>query len=117
MLDLKKHGRSQPDHRFFFSLDNPIPGNSILFEPSLKLPECIRGVPTLSSGKVMRIRLDNSSEEDQLIDPGWEIGTAQQVQIEEATAATEGSRAELPGIPRELNAIQKEELENLLKKY
>ena len=58
-----------------FSLRNPIHEGVTLFEPSEKLPAALRSVATISQGETIKIRIDNSSEDEQLIDSGWEIGT------------------------------------------
>ena len=85
-----------------------------LFEPSEKLPATLRSVSTISQGETIKIRIDNSSEDEQLIDSGWEIGTIQAVTIEEMQKK---DPLKIPAVPMELEKWQRDELEILLKKY
>ena len=50
---------------------------NILFEPSEKLPQMLRGTTSLGQGQLLYVRLENTGEEDQVIDPNWEIGRLQ----------------------------------------
>ena len=72
-----------------FHPKNPIPEGKVLYEPSFKLPGAVRSVATLCEGAQLKIRLDNTGEEDQLINPEWEIGTVQTVEIPERRAEKE----------------------------
>ena len=85
-----------------------------LFEPSEKLPATLRSVAAISQGETIKIRIDNSSEDEQLIDSGWEIGTIQAVTIEEMQKK---DPLKIPAVPMELEKWQRDELEILLKKY
>ena len=60
-----------------FSIKNPYgeqEKKNILFEPSEKLPQMLRGTTSLGQGQQLYFRLENTSEEDQVIDPNWGRG-------------------------------------------
>ena len=67
-----------------FSIGNPYEGQKkkILFESSDKLKQVIRGTTSLGSGQWLYIGLVNVGEEDQVLDPTWEISTAEVVEEE-----------------------------------
>ena len=44
-----------------------------LFEPGLELSEGVRGVPTLSVGLAVAMKLDNFTKEEVCLQPGWSI--------------------------------------------
>ena len=46
----------------------------MLFEPREKLPPVIRGMMSLGRGNKIYVRLENISEDDQVLNPEWEIG-------------------------------------------
>ena len=97
----------------YFYVKNPIPQGLVLYEPSEKLPEGIRSQAAVYQGEGMKIRLENVGDEERLINPGWEIGTIETVQIEEMDQPVK----KRPDVPCELTARQREELETLLNKY
>lgn len=97
----------------YFSIPNPIPQGIILYEPSNKLPSDVRSRAAVYEGEELLIRIENVGEEDRMLDSGWEIGTVEQVQLEEM----EKTEAVKPRIPEDLNSTQKKELERLLEKY
>ena len=70
-----------------FSIKNPYDEQDrgkkkILFEPSEKLPQMIRGTTSLGQGQRLYVRLENAGEDDQVIDPNWEICTVEVVEEE-----------------------------------
>ena len=97
----------------YFYVQNPLPEELVLYEPSVKLPEGVRSQAAIYQGKELKIRLENLNEEEQLIDSGWEIGTIETVQLEEMERPVK----KRPDIPDELTAEQKEDLKALLDKY
>ena len=54
----------------------------ILFGPSENLPQMLRGTTSFGQGQRLYVRLENTGEEDQVIDPNWEIGTVEVVEEE-----------------------------------
>ena len=54
-----------------FKVQNPFqePERNVLFEPSEKLPLAIRGTTSLGRGNKIYIRLENTSEDDQVLNP------------------------------------------------
>ena len=97
----------------YFCLSNPVPEGTVMYEPSEKLPEGLRGRAAIYEGNELRIRIENTGEEDRLIDSGWEIGTVEEVQLEEDDTPEERR----PTIPQDLTRKQKLELERLIEKY
>ena len=100
---------------------NPFPGKikNVLFDLSKKLPAAIRGITSLGQGEKVYVRLENSSEEEQVLNPDWEIGTVEVVEEEPDYPWVEAEKAGLPPIPEELTAIQKKkkELRELLEEF
>ena len=66
--------------RIFF-VNTPDFEGLTLFEPSIKLPEGVQGVPSLGRGPRMAIQLDNRAEEEIVLSPEWTIGQLSQVQL------------------------------------
>ena len=97
----------------YFYMENPIKEGTVLYEPSEKLPSDLRGRAAIYEGQELQIWIENTGEEDRLIDSGWEIGTVEIVQLEEVKKKEERK----PDLPKELTRRQKEELEGLLNKY
>ena len=89
----------------------------ILFEPSDKLPQVIRGTISLASGQQIYIRLENVGEEDQVLDPTSEIGTAEVVEEEPDFPAGREEEEGLPEIPEELSEVQRRRLQELLDEF
>ena len=91
-----------------FQVRNPIPGKNknVLFEPSEKLPAAIRGTTSLRQGEKVYVRLENTGEEELIINPDWKIGTVEVVE-EPDYPREEAEEAGLPPVPEELNAGQK----------
>ena len=102
-----------------FSVRNPCEGQkkNILFEPSEKLPQVIRGTTSLGSGLWLYIRLENVGEEDQVLDPTWEIGTAEVVEEEPDFPTGREEEEGLPEIHEELSEVQRRSLQKLLDEY
>ena len=99
-----------------FQVRNPFPGKhrNVLFEPSEKLPAVIRGTTLLGQGGKMYVRLENTSDEEQILNPDWEIGTVEAVEEELDYPRVEMEEAGLNPFPEELTAEQKEDLRKLL---
>ena len=89
----------------------------ILFEPSDELPQVIRGTTSLGSGQRLYIRLENVGEEDQVLDPIWEIGTAEVIEEEPDFPAGEDGGEGLPEIPEKLSEGQRQSLQELLDEF
>ena len=87
-----------------FAVTNPFQEkeDNVLFEPSEKLPLVIRGTTSLGRGNKIYIRLENTSEDDQVLNPEWEIGTAEIVE-EEPDLEEVG----LPAVPEDLSHEKK----------
>ena len=54
-----------------FQVRNHFPGknNNVLFEPSEKLPAAIRGTTSLGQGEKVYVRLENTGEEELILNP------------------------------------------------
>ena len=89
----------------------------ILFEPNEKLPQMLRGTTSLGQGQRLYARLENTGEEDQVIDPNWEIGTVEVVGEEPEFPAVGAEEEGLPEIPGELSGTQGQELQELLEEF
>ena len=102
-----------------FSIRNPYEGQkkNILFEPSEKLPQVIRGTTSLGSGQQLYIRLENVGDEEQVLDPTWETGTAEVVEEELDFPTGREEEEGLPEIPEELSEVQRRSLQKLLDEY
>ena len=102
-----------------FAVTNPFQGRERngLFEPSEKLPHAIRGMTSLGKGNKIYIWLENTSEDDQVLNPEWEIGTAEIVEEEPDLQRTEIDEVGLPSVPEDLFLKQKRELEALFSEY
>ena len=109
----KETWRVPANSAVYFTLHNPIPEGLVMYEPSEKLPDGLRGRAALYEGEEIRIWMENTGEEDRMIDPEWEIGTIEEVQLEEIETAEQRK----PAIPEELTRKQREELEELLDRY
>ena len=92
-----------------FEVKNPFkePQRNVLFEPSEKLPTTIRGTTSLGKGNGLCICLENTSEDEQVLNPEWEIGTAEVVDEEPDLPRTEIDEVGLPGIPDKLSPEKK----------
>ena len=95
-----------------FPIRNPFPEkkNNILFEPSDKLPSALRGTTSLGRGEKIYVRIENVSEEEQILNPDWEIGTMEVVEEEPDFPRAEAEGVGLPHIPDELSTKQRREL-------
>ena len=84
-----------------FPIRNPFPEKkqNILFEPSDKLPSALRGTTSLGRGEKIYIRIENVSEEEQILNLGWEIGTMEVVEEEPDIPRTEEEEVGLPLSP------------------
>ena len=106
-----------------FSTRNPYEGQKrekkkyILFESSEKLPQVIRGTTSLGSGQRLYIRLGNVGEEDQVLDPTWEIGTADFIEEEPDFPTGREEKEGLPEISEELSEVQRRSLQELLDEF
>ena len=67
-----------------FQVKNHFPGKNknVLFEPSEKLPAAIRGTTSLGQREKVYVRLENTSEEELILNSDWEIGTVEVVEEE-----------------------------------
>ena len=92
-----------------FQVKNPFPGKnkSVLLEPSEKLPAAIRGTTSLGQGEKVYVHLENTSEEEQILNPEWEIGTVEVVKEEPDYPRVGAEEAGLLPVPEKLTAIQK----------
>ena len=92
-----------------FAVKNPFMGlqRNVLFEPSEKLPTTIRGTTSLGKGNKIYIYLENTSEDEQVLNPEWEIGTAEVVDEEPDLPRVEIDEVGLPVIPDELSPRKK----------
>ena len=66
-----------------FPIRNPFRGKKkiyILFKPSDKLPSAVRGTTSLKRGEKIYVRIENVSEEEQILNPDWEIRTMEVVE-------------------------------------
>ena len=77
----------------------------------------IRGTTSLGQGQRLYVRLENAGEEDQVIDPNWEIGTVEVVEEEPDFLAGGAEEEGLPEIPGELSGTQGQELKELLEEF
>ena len=108
-----------------FVVTNPFKGKegNPLFEPSKKLPPVIRDTTSLGRGNKIYIRLENTSKDDQVLNPEWEISMAEIVEEEPDLPRTEMEEVALPAITENLSSKKKKkkkkelELEALLMKY
>ena len=80
---------------------NPFPGKNknVLFEPSENLPAAIRGTTSLRQGGKVYVRLENTNEEELILNPDWEIGTVEVVKEEPDYPRVEAEEAALPPVP------------------
>ena len=105
-----------------FVVANPFQGKegNVLFEPREKLPPVIWGTTSLGRGNKIYIRLENTSKDDQVLNPDWQIGTgtAEILGKEPDLPRTEMEVAGLPAIPKDLSREKKtKKLEALLREY
>ena len=105
-----------------FEVKSPFkePQRNVLFEPSEKLPTTIRSTTYLGKGNKIYIHLENTSEDEQVLNPEWETGTAEVVDEEPDLPRTEIEEVDLPSIPDELPPLhppRKKELEALLTEF
>ena len=84
-----------------FPIRNPFPGETpnIVFEPSDKLPSALRGTTSLGRGEKIYVRIENVSEEEEILNPDWEIGTMEVVEEEPDFPWAEAEGAGLLPIP------------------
>ena len=75
--------------------------HNVLFESSEKLPTTVRGTTSLGQGNKIYIHLENTSEDKQVLNPEWEIGTAEVGDKEPNLPRTEIGEVGLPSIPDE----------------
>ena len=75
-----------------------------LFEPSIKLPDGVQGIPSLGKGPWVAIQLDNLTEEEVVLNPEWTIGQLFPVQLVVKPPLEDGSN--LQEIPKDLNSHQ-----------
>ena len=79
------------------------PQRNVLFELSEKLPTAIRGTTSLGKGNKFYICLGNTSEDDQVLNPEWEISTADVVDEEPDLPRAEIDEVGLPSILDDLS--------------
>ena len=71
----------------------------------------------MGRGEKIYVRFENVSEEEQILNPDWEIGTMEVVEEEPDFPRAEAEGAGLPPIPDELIAKQRKELGELLEEF
>ena len=76
-----------------------------------------RGTTSLGQGQRLYVRLENTGEEDQVINPNWEIGTVEVVEEEPDFPAGGAKEEGLTEIPVELSRTQGLELQELLEEF
>ena len=89
----------------------------VLFEPSEKPPAVIRGTTLLGQGERMYVQLENTSEEEQILNLDWEFGTVVVVGEEPNYPRVGMEEVGLPPAPEGLTATQKKDLRELLEEY
>ena len=95
---------------FFFTLKIPLKKKlNVLFEPSEKLPAAIRETTSLGSGEKIYVCIENVSEEEQILNPDWEIGTMEVVEEEPDFPWAEAEEAGLSPLPDQLSAQQQQQ--------
>ena len=102
-----------------FSIVNPFPvkKQNVLFETSDNLPSVLRGTTSLGRGENIYIRIENVSEEEQILNLDWEIGTMDVVEKEPDYPRAEAEEAGLPPVPNELSEKQNKELSEMLEEF
>ena len=102
-----------------FPIRNPFPEKTknILFKSSDKLPSALRGTTSLERGEKIYVRIENVSEEEDILNPDWEIGTMEVVEEEPDFPRAEAEGVGLPPIPDELSTEQRRELSELLEEF
>ena len=92
-----------------FQVKNPFPGKNrnVLFELSNKLPAAIRGTASLGQGEKVYVWLENTGEDELILNPDWEIGTVEVVEEEPDYPQVEAEKMGLPPVPEELTDIKK----------
>ena len=92
-----------------FQVRKPFPGKNknVLLEPNEKLPAAIRGTTSLGQGEKVYVRLENTGEEELIINTDWKIGTVEVVEEEPDYPREEAEEAGLLPVPEELTASQK----------
>ena len=92
-----------------FEAQNPFQESerNVLFEPNEKLPLAIRGATSLGRGNTIYIQLENTSEDDQVLNPEWEIGTTVVVKEEPDLPRKEIEKLGLPTVPEDLSPKKK----------
>ena len=63
----------------------------------------------MGQGEKVYVRLENTSDEEQILNPDWEIRTVEVVEEEHDYPMVETEEAGLPPVPEELTAAQKED--------
>ena len=77
----------------------------------------VKGDNIVGAGQRLYVRLENTGEEDQVIDPNWEIGTVEVVKEEPDFPAGGAEEEGLPEIPGELSGTPGQELQELLEEF
>ena len=96
---------------------NPFPEKNVIFEPSDKLPSALRGRTSLGREKKIYVRIENVFDEEQILNPDWEIGTMEVVEEEPDYPRAEAEEAGLPPIPEKLSTKQRRKLGKLLEEF
>ena len=65
----------------------------------------------------MYVRFENTSEEEQIMNPDWEIGMVEIVEEEADYPRVEMEEAWLPPVPEGLTTAQKKDLRELMEEY
>ena len=81
------------------------------------MPLALRGTTSLGRREKIYVRIENVNDEEQILNPDWEIGTKEVVEEEPDFPWAEAEGAGLPPIPDELNEKQRKELGELLEEF
>ena len=76
-----------------------------------------RGTTSLGQGEKVYVRLENTSEDELILNPDWEIGTVEVVEEETDCSRVDAEEAGLPPVPEELTDIKKKKLRELLEEF
>ena len=106
-----------------FQVKNPFPAKNknVLIEPSEKFPAAIGGTTSLGQREKVYVRLENTGEEELILNPDWEIGTVEVIEEEPDYPRVESEEAGLPPVPEELTDSpkkkRKKKLRELLEEF
>ena len=103
MFNHWKLGGSLPENQWYSRLGilsrKKNKKQNILFEPSDKWPSALRGTTSLGRGEKIYVRIENVSEEEQILNLDWDIGTMEVLEGEPDFPWTEAEEEGLPLSP------------------